>query len=88
MKEEGLITIQTGTSLTGIEILIMDNGPGIPESQLKTIFQPGVTTKHNRHSGLGLSITQKILTDMKGTITCKSSDKGTTFSISLKTATT
>ncbi len=44
----------------GIDVKVRDNGPGIPESYLATIFEPFVTSK-NEGTGLGLAIVKKIL---------------------------
>ncbi len=68
---------------TAIHIRISDNGPGIPADLLPTIFQPGVSTKTEGHSGLGLAIVQKLLGRLGGSITCTSTDQGTTFDLVL-----
>jgi signal transduction histidine kinase len=67
-----------------IEIAIQDSGPGIPESIKARLFQPGVTTKHGDHAGLGLSIVQALVREIRGHIDCQSSpEAGTTFRIYL-----
>ncbi len=43
-----------------LEISISDTGPGIPEDELKKVFQPFFTTK-KRGTGLGLSLVQKVV---------------------------
>lgn len=49
---------------------IRDNGPGIPEEYVKTIFDPFVT--HKSHgTGLGLAITKSILQQHGGTVTVR-----------------
>ena len=70
---------------TSIELIISDNGKGIPESELSKIYEPFFTTKRNKGgTGLGLHIVYNIITQLlKGTIQCSSSVKqGTTFYIS------
>ncbi|MCP4339146.1 MAG: HDOD domain-containing protein [Desulfobulbaceae bacterium] len=68
----------------GIEIIVADTGPGLPESVTATLYTPFVTTKQNGHSGLGLSIVYKTVKDLGGTLSCKSSPTdGTSFSIFL-----
>jgi signal transduction histidine kinase/HD superfamily phosphohydrolase YqeK len=68
----------------GIEIIVADTGPGLPESVTATLYTPFVTTKQNGHSGLGLSIVYKTVKDLGGSISCKSSPTdGTSFSIFL-----
>ncbi len=67
-----------------INIYIQDTGKGIPQSKLKTVFEPGYTTK-KRGWGLGLSLAKRIIEEHhKGKITVhKSTEEGTTFKISL-----
>lgn len=42
-------------------ILISDNGPGVPSDVRETIFEPFMTTKGQRGTGLGLAVTRNIL---------------------------
>lgn len=61
---------------------ISDNGPGIPEENIKKMFLPFFTTK-KEGTGMGLAITQRIMTDHGGTIDLKSTHGvGTTFFLS------
>ena len=64
-----------------VEIEISDNGPGIPENVFKNIYKPVTSTKGKQHSGIGLSIVKNLLDEMGSTITCKTAESGTTFSI-------
>ena len=64
-----------------VEIEISDTGSGIPNEILKNIYKPVTSTKGKHHSGLGLSIVKNLLDDLKSTITCKTGESGTTFSI-------
>lgn len=66
------------------QVLISDNGPGIPEEIMDTLFQPFVTSGKASGTGLGLAITSKIIEDHGGEIIVKSErGTGTTFIISL-----
>ncbi|HHT9129720.1 MAG TPA: PAS domain S-box protein [Candidatus Brocadiaceae bacterium] len=66
-----------------VEIVISDTGAGIPSNELDRIFEPFYTTKPEG-TGLGLSMTQRIIDDHGGTIDVKSKEgKGTTFYIKL-----
>jgi signal transduction histidine kinase len=50
-----------------VEILISDNGPGIPEENLPRIFDPFFTTSEPGHgTGLGLFIAQEIVKEHDG----------------------
>ena len=51
----------------GVEIEIVDNGPGIPEADLHKIFNPFFTTKASG-TGLGLAIVHRIIEAQGGTI--------------------
>jgi len=88
MPDGGEITIRSTASVNVngkdyIEILIRDNGNGIPEKIKHDLFTPVASSKGNGHSGLGLSITKNLVTDAKGTISCRSSEKGTEFQLLL-----
>ncbi|CAG1021854.1 partial two-component system, NtrC family, nitrogen regulation sensor histidine kinase NtrY, partial [Patescibacteria group bacterium] len=50
-----------------IEIALFDDGPGIKEEQIETIFEPYVTTKA-KGTGLGLAIVKKIIEEHGGAI--------------------
>ena len=78
--------IQTGQSPC-VEIVIADNGPGIPKEILPYIFDPFFTTKPvGQGTGIGLYICHRIIHEIGGTITCHSvSGKGAAFTVILKT---
>jgi len=91
MPDGGKVTVQTrnpdaekASGKDGVEIVVADTGPGLPKSVTAKLYSPFITTKQNGHSGLGLSIVNKTITDLGGTISCTSSPAdGTTFSIFL-----
>jgi signal transduction histidine kinase len=67
---------------------ISDNGKGIPANKIKTVFQPGYTTK-KRGWGLGLSLVKRIIEDFhhgKVYVLKSEPEVGTTFRIVLKQA--
>ncbi|MCU6435083.1 GAF domain-containing sensor histidine kinase [Undibacterium sp. Jales W-56] len=69
-----------------IKLSVRDNGKGIPENDLKHIYDPFFTTKLGAgSSGLGLHITHNIVTSLlDGKIDVQSSlNSGTCFTISL-----
>ena len=68
-----------------IEIELNDQGTGIAEENLESVFDPFVTTKTaGRGTGLGLSIVHRIIEEHKGTITLHSTlGVGTTAHIPL-----
>ena len=70
----------------GIEIIVSDNGNGIPQNIIDKIFQPFFTTKPTGEgTGLGLSLAYDIITkEHKGTIKVESrEDEGSMFVIQL-----
>jgi len=85
IEGDGQITVRTRCMDDQIEISFEDTGCGMPESIQKQIFQPFYTTKPGSlGSGLGLSISTKIIQAHGGTISVESTEgKGTTFTIVL-----
>ena len=63
------------------KISIKDNGPGIPEKSLDTIFEPLFTTKQDG-TGLGL-VCRNTIEDHNGKIYAQNSDEGAIFTILL-----
>ncbi len=61
---------------------ISDNGPGIPDSIKSQIFDPFFTTRESG-TGLGLSIVNQIIESHGGTLSVRSDNSGSCFSISL-----
>ena len=78
---DGLLSFSTENLSDKILIKIQDNGTGIPEEKLNTIFNPFFTTKEEG-TGLGLSIAHNIITNLGGTISVNSFNNKTEFSIS------
>jgi two-component system nitrogen regulation sensor histidine kinase GlnL len=68
-----------------LEILIEDNGPGIPPDLLPILFDPFVTTKANG-SGLGLALVAKIVGDHGGVVDTDSRPGRTRFRVLLPVA--
>ncbi len=85
IQSDGEIKITTGTiNINGknyIELKLEDNGPGIPDEIMKNLYNPITTTKGKNHSGLGLSITKNLVDRNGGSISCKTNETGTIFSI-------
>jgi signal transduction histidine kinase len=67
-----------------VRILIADTGSGIPREMIRSIFEPFVTTKGERGTGLGLWIVKGIIQNHAGKLSVKSRvGHGTTFKIDL-----
>jgi len=70
--------------LGSIRLLVADTGSGIPPELRKTIFEPFVTTKGEKGTGLGLWIVRGIIGNHGGKISLKSKvGRGTVFKIEL-----
>jgi nitrogen-specific signal transduction histidine kinase/HD-like signal output (HDOD) protein len=66
-----------------IQIIVTDDGPGISNEIILSLFDEFVTSKQG-HEGLGLSIVKGIINKLNGSIRCESiMDKGTSFIIDL-----
>jgi two-component system NtrC family sensor kinase len=66
-------------------VLIGDNGIGIPEQEMKAIFEPFYSTKPTaERMGLGLHISKRIVDGLGGTVRVRSNENtGTTFIVTL-----
>lgn len=68
-----------------IALNVTDSGSGIPAENIKRIFEPFFTHKDSGRSGtgLGLAIVWNMVKENGGTVTVKSSDQGTQFTVLL-----
>ncbi len=73
-----------------LDILVWDNGGGIPPELRESIFEPFFTTKPSGEgTGLGLYICKQVITQVGGRISVESTTEGTTvFRVSLPVSTT
>ena len=66
-----------------VQVRVSDNGPGIPGSIERRIFEPHFTTKANGH-GFGLSTSYRIITNHGGSMSVASPPgQGAVFTVSL-----
>ncbi len=77
-----LVTINGLLNRSAVRIDIEDNGPGVPQDILESVFYPLVTGRA-KGTGLGLSIAQNIMHQHNGMIECQSVAGKTTFSLYL-----
>ena len=85
-KSKGIVKIVTHVPKTDncFEISVSDNGCGISEESLKNLFKVFFSTKGSKGTGLGLAVTQKIISEHGGDIKVESElDVGTKFIITL-----
>jgi len=72
-------TLSTGTTRRGhmVELVIEDSGPGIATEHLGRIWEPFFTTKAaGKGTGLGLFVTQGVVTRGGGTIRAENRSEG------------
>jgi signal transduction histidine kinase len=83
MEGKGRITITTSLNKEMVHVAISDTGKGIKREDLKTIFDPGFTTKDAVvRTRLGLSICYQIIQEHQGKIEVESEPgKGSVFTV-------
>lgn len=87
MPEEGRLVVKLRARADSVEILVGDNGPGIPETHVEKLFQPFFSTKGDEGNGLGLSLSKRIVNEHGGRIGFRTSRRpersGTVFKVSI-----
>jgi len=77
------LKIQSSGNGNGVDLVVEDDGSGIPDDVREKVFDPFFTTKE-RGTGLGLAVTRQIVEAHGGTINCEArAPKGTRFFIHL-----
>ncbi|MBS1888886.1 MAG: HAMP domain-containing histidine kinase [Actinobacteria bacterium] len=90
--ERASIQVRARVADNGVEISVIDDGPGIPPSQLDHIFERFVRgdaglTQRVGGTGLGLAISKSLVELHGGTITATSeAGRGSTFTVTLPVA--
>ena len=69
------VTVELREGDEVVEIEVRDRGPGVPESQIHTIFEPYFSTKAGG-TGLGLAIARRIVEAHEGSIAAENIDDG------------
>jgi len=84
-QQEGEINIAFDTDSDNLYCTYTDNGKGIPEENMKKVFDPFFTTNMQHGTGLGMNITYNLISQkLGGDVTLESgSGKGVKFSISI-----
>ncbi len=83
-QSDGWVEVEINQLPSRVEILVSDNGRGVPFSIQKTLFEPFVSCGKENGTGLGLTVVQKIIQDHGGDVGVeRTSDQGTVFKVSL-----
>ncbi|MFH4602146.1 sensor histidine kinase [Vibrio diabolicus] len=90
MKEtqDPQLMIAVTPTTDNVEVVVSDNGCGVPSDQLDTMFEPFQTSKKiGEGLGLGLSITANNMRDMQGKVSAQlNADKGMSFTLMFELA--
>jgi signal transduction histidine kinase len=87
ITDGGTLTVTAKNEGDNVVVAVSDTGGGIPAEVLPRIFDPFFTTKEpGKGTGLGLHTVHTIVARSGGTITADTSDKGTTFTVTLPAA--
>ena len=85
-----IVSIRQETDSEGVSSVLLevrDNGPGIPEDMMPTLFEAFVSSKSSG-TGLGLALTQQIISDHGATIEARNADdQGAVFCVAFPLAT-
>ncbi|NOQ13273.1 MAG: response regulator, partial [Methyloprofundus sp.] len=90
-KPHGVISIWLSQSDNNVRFFVKDTGKGIPDNMIKDLFKPfnrlGADQSGIEGTGIGLTITKKLVEMMGGTIGLENSyGKGCTFWVELQQA--
>jgi histidine kinase len=78
----GLIKVISTFHNNKVKLIIEDNGSGIPKDVIPKIWSPFFTTKKKgQGTGIGLSLSHRIIEDHNADVSIDSSNEGTTFTI-------
>jgi signal transduction histidine kinase len=78
-----VVDVRPMAASRGAQLLVSDDGPGIPRELRSRIFEPGYSTKQGGW-GIGLSLARRIVEENHGgTLRLLSTDRGATFEIIL-----
>ena len=88
VRDRGTLRIRLGQGVETVWASFQDDGPGIPNETLASIFDPFYTTKRpGRGTGLGLSICKSVMKEHNGTIEAANAPGGgAVFTVTLRAA--
>lgn len=81
-RDGGVVTVTVARSDRSVSVVISDQGPGIPESNLPHVFdrffthRPETARSRTSHTGLGLAIVKAIVEGYGGSIAAANNPEG------------
>ncbi|HVU01315.1 MAG TPA: ATP-binding protein [Polyangiaceae bacterium] len=81
--DENEIGIQVREQNGRVVVQVTDTGPGIPEDVLSKVKEPFFTTKTGRGTGLGLALSERILTRFGGELAIENGPRGAVARVTL-----
>lgn len=83
-KDEPRVTVTLENSADTVRIRIADNGPGVPEEEKETVFEPNTRGDH----GVGLYLVDTIVTSVGGSVSVTDNEPtGAVFTVELPAST-
>lgn len=75
-SDSGTVEIAAHQDDDGVHVFVRDQGPGIPESEIRQVFAPFyrveyARSRHTGGTGLGLAIVQSSIEACGGTVSCR-----------------
>lgn len=78
----GRVAVELCAQDTGVQIVVEDDGPGMPPAVRDRIYEPFFSTKEGG-TGLGMSIVHSLVSQHGGTIDLETGPRGTRFAITI-----
>ena len=78
-SQDAAVELKLWEDIQGLRFRVTNRGPMIPVEMRERIFLPGVTTKGDRGTGMGLHIVDSILREHGGAIELHSDETETSF---------
>lgn len=76
-RDDGWVDLRVRVNGRQAEMMVSDNGPGLPPGSRSRLFDPFFTTKSAEHgTGLGLSIVHRIVTEHRSVISAENRPSG------------
>jgi signal transduction histidine kinase len=82
----GSVVLAATATDGGVEIVVTDDGPGVPEALAEAVFEPGFRgngADGHDGAGLGLPLARRLAVAAGGTVVCRSGSGGGVFVIRL-----